>query len=987
MHSVARTRRLLAALSVLLIHVGAAGAAPFAFVPKAGAAKVAKVDLATGTTVADIVVTGGPLASTVSRNGRRVYTVLQSAGKVAVIDPVTSTVVANVTVGTQPWSATLSPDDSRLYVTNNTSNNISIVDTATDTVVATMPVASQPQRLAVSPDGTRGYLTASPNTVQVLDLVNRTVIASIVTGNLPNAIVLNAAGTRAYVAYAGDSTVRVLDTTTNTMVGSVALGTNKAPNGIVLSPNQQTLYVSQFLANQTVEIDVATLTLGTAYTVGARPYGIDITADGSRVYVANRDGGSLSVIDTAAHAVVDTISLGATSQPWAIGRFLQPEVPVAITSAAPAGGKWHTPYSFAVATSGVPAPVVSVSAGALPPGLSLGANGVIGGTPTQVGTFNGVLQAVSGATTVTQPFSIEIVPDWPVPPTIDNVVPGDGTVTVYFTPAPADGNAPATMFNAFCGFAGSSATSPIVIQGLPNGEPVTCTMNAINSAGGGVASAPFGPVTPGVAPGFAAFAPPRATWNSAYGYIVSATGSPAPALSVASGDLPPGLTFDAASGTIAGTPTAAGSATVRLTATNAIGTVTSGDLTIVVDAVVPAAPASVVATPGNGQVSLAFTAPSHWGGEAAGSYQAACTPGSDTATGTASPLTITGLENGVAVTCSVSAVNGAGTGPATAAAPVTPGVAPTFDAFAPPHATWNVAYSYTVTATGSPAPVLSVASGDLPPGLAFDAATKTISGTPTTAGSATVRLTATNAFGSVTSGDLTIVVDAVVPAAPASVIATPGNAQVSLAIDAPSHWGGEAAGSYQATCTPGGGTATGTTSPLVVTGLANGVAVTCSVSAVNGAGAGPASTAAPVTPRAPADLGVDVDNATDFVAGGATVTYLIVVGNDGPNAVTGAQLVDVPPDTLTAVTWTCTSAVGATCPAASGTGAIDATVNLPAGGSLHYTLSGNVPVLPEAPLVHSVSVLAPNTVLDGNAANDSAVDGPDAVGIFSDGFD
>jgi hypothetical protein len=79
--------------------------------------------------------------------------------------------------------------------------------------------------------------------------------------------------------------------------------------------------------------------------------------------------------------------------------------------------------------------------------------------------------------------------------------------------------------------------------------------------------------------------------------------------------------------------------------------------------------------------------------------------------------------------------------------------------------------------------------------------------------------------------------------------------------------------------------------------------------------------------------------------------------------------------------------VGATCPAASGTGAIDATVNLPAGGSLHYTLSGNVPVLPEAPLVHSVSVLAPNTVLDGNAANDSAVDGPDAVGIFSDGFD
>ena len=38
-------------------------------------------------------------------------------------------------------------------------------------------------------------------------------------------------------------------------------------------------------------------------------------------------------------------------------------------------------------------------------------------------------------------------------------------------------------------------------------------------------------------------------------------------------------------------------------------------------------------------------------------------------------LTVTGLANGVAVTCSVSAVNGAGTGPATAAAPVMPSVA------------------------------------------------------------------------------------------------------------------------------------------------------------------------------------------------------------------------------------------------------------------------------------------------------------------------
>ncbi|TDR47387.1 putative repeat protein (TIGR01451 family) [Tahibacter aquaticus] len=987
MQSFTRARRLLAGLSALLLYVGVAGAAPFAFVPKAGTTRIAKVDLATGTTVADIVLSGAPLASTVSRNGQRVYAVLQTAGKVAVIDTASGAIVTTVTVGTQPWSATLSPDDSRLYVMNVSSNTISVIDTASNSVVATWPVATQPQRLAVSPDGTRGYLTASPNTVQVIDLVSGSIVKSIVTGNLPNAIVLDAAGTRAYVAYAGDSTVRVIDTATNTVVGSVGLGSNKAPNGIVLSPNQQTLYVTQFLANQTVEIDVATLTAGTTYSVGARPYGIDITADGTRVYVANRDGNSLSVIDTATHAVAGTIDLGANAQPWAIGRFLQPPIVAAITSAPPSGGTWHMPYTFTVTTAGLPAPTVSVSSGALPNGLAIAAGGVISGTPTQIGTYTGVLQAVSGSTTVTQPFSIIIAPGWPAPPVIDNVVPGDGKVTIYFTPVTGDGNEVATMFNAFCGFAYSSATSPIVAQGLPNGQPVTCTMNAINSAGGGIASAPFATVTPGVAPAFAAFAPPRATWNTPYSYTVSATGSPAPVLSVADGTLPPGLAFDAASGTISGIPSAIGSATVHLTATNAIGSITSSDLTLVVDAVVPAAPASVVATPGDGQVSLAFAPPSHWGGESGGSYHASCSPGSGSASGTASPLTVAGLANGTAVVCVVSAVNSAGTGPSIAAASVTPGVAPAFAAFAPPRATWNTPYSYTVSASGSPAPLLSIADGDLPAGLAFDAATGTISGTPTAIGSATVHLSATNAIGSATSGDLTLVVDAAVPAAPASVVATPGNRQVSLAFAAPSHWGGETAGSYHATCSPGSGSATGATAPLSVTGLTNGVAVTCEVRAVNSAGSGPAATAAPVTPRAPVDLGVSVDNGTGFVAGGSTVTYQIAVGNDGPNPVSGAQLVDEPAGTLTSIAWTCTSSGGAACPAASGTGAIDATLDLPAGSSLQYTLSGSVPGLPETSLVYSVSVLAPNTAIDTDPANDSAVDGPDPVGVFSDGFD
>lgn len=63
--------------------------------------------------------------------------------------------------------------------------------------------------------------------------------------------------------------------------------------------------------------------------------------------------------------------------------------------------------------------------------------------------------------------------------------------------------------------------------------------------------------------------------------------------------------------------------------------------------------------------------------------------------------------------------------------------------------TYGAAFTVSVTATGQPAPVLTVAS-TLPPGLQFNAATGTLTGTPTAAGNYTVQFVATNSAGSAT---------------------------------------------------------------------------------------------------------------------------------------------------------------------------------------------------------------------------------------------
>ncbi len=91
-----------------------------------------------------------------------------------------------------------------------------------------------------------------------------------------------------------------------------------------------------------------------------------------------------------------------------------------------------------------------------------------------------------------------------------------------------------------------------------------------------------------------------------------------------------------------------------------------------------------------------------------------------------------------------------------------------------------------------------------------------------------------------------------VPGAPTIGTATGGDAQATVTFTAPASDGGSAIIDYTATSTPGGFTGTASSSPITVTGLANGTAYTFKVTARNAVGIGPASAPSnSVTPVAP----------------------------------------------------------------------------------------------------------------------------------------
>lgn len=84
--------------------------------------------------------------------------------------------------------------------------------------------------------------------------------------------------------------------------------------------------------------------------------------------------------------------------------------PPQITSPMPPDAKRDLAYSHQFTASGLPQPSFMLTAGALPPGLAINPDGLLSGTPTQAGTYDGIgVTASNGmAPDATQTFSIVV---------------------------------------------------------------------------------------------------------------------------------------------------------------------------------------------------------------------------------------------------------------------------------------------------------------------------------------------------------------------------------------------------------------------------------------------------------------------------------------------------------------------------------------------------------------------------------------------------
>jgi len=170
-------------------------------------------------------------------------------------------------------------------------------------------------------DGKILYIADSANNITVLDTErNNSVIAVIPMekyGYTIGDITTGNNGKNLYCTWSHLETplLKILDTTTNTYVKTIplpALKDNSIGQPWAIAAHGQTVYVSLGTAKngEVVFINTVDNTVDDTVTVGENPYGLAITPDGKKLYVANRNSNSISVIDVLKKEVTNTIKVG-----------------------------------------------------------------------------------------------------------------------------------------------------------------------------------------------------------------------------------------------------------------------------------------------------------------------------------------------------------------------------------------------------------------------------------------------------------------------------------------------------------------------------------------------------------------------------------------------------------------------------------------------------------------------------------------------------
>ena len=304
--------------------------------------------------------------------------------------------------------------------------------------------------------------------------------------------------------------------------------------------------------------------------------------DGVSARVQNPFGGAV-FSETISGAGTVTIDSPSLTQALVTLVYAGPNTAPAFTSTAVTDAQVGTAYSYAVAATDADGDAVTLSAPTLPDWLTLSASGdgaaTLEGTPTAAGDYDVVLRASDGEASVEQSFTVTVTEAPNAAPEFTSTAITDAQVGTAYTYAVTATDADADALTI------TAPTLPSWLT-LTDAGDGTATLEGTPTAAGdydvvlrasdgtdAVEQAFTVTVTeaPNTAPAFTSTAVTDAEVDAAYTYAVVATDADGDALTLSAPTLPGWLSFSDdgdGTGTLSGTPTAAGDFDVVLRATD-----------------------------------------------------------------------------------------------------------------------------------------------------------------------------------------------------------------------------------------------------------------------------------------------------------------------------------------------------------------------------------------------------------------------------------
>ncbi len=328
--------------------------------------ELAVIDARSGSVTRRIPVGRVPKGIALSPDGRRAYVVNSWSDDVSEIDLASFKVARTLRAGFEPTSVITDRQGAFLYTANRIGNDVSVIDLASGAETKRLLAGRGASYLALSPDGSRIYSThIYPNLtkfrtplqseVTVIDTARQMVVERYGLANAAGIfhVALSRDGRLGIAAqlrpknlvplahiehgWVIGNTISVFGADAGELIQLPIDELERyftPPFGVAIAPDKSAVYISTTGSDSVTVIDVARLLkfirsltpaqrkvvandlsasanyVASRIAVGLAPKGLALSPDGSRLYVANRNDDTISVVDTAARKVVRTIAVG-----------------------------------------------------------------------------------------------------------------------------------------------------------------------------------------------------------------------------------------------------------------------------------------------------------------------------------------------------------------------------------------------------------------------------------------------------------------------------------------------------------------------------------------------------------------------------------------------------------------------------------------------------------------------------------------------------